>query len=119
VERLLRDPSLMDKLRNEPVRQAVLSSADVDETLAFLSADPKEAQRTPVETVGKVIEDTERLLGGQVTWLLYWQKYGTWRNVLILTGALLALFLAFKLFWRRSQPVHVTVNLPERYRERE
>jgi hypothetical protein len=119
VERLLRDPGLMDKLRNEPVRQAVLESNNVEETLAFLANDPKEAQRTPVETVGKVIEDTERLLSGQVTWLLYWQKYGTWRNALILVGAILALFLGFKLFWRRTQPVHVTVNLPERYRERE
>jgi hypothetical protein len=119
VERLLRDPGLMDKLRNEPVRQAVVESKDVEETLAFLSNDPKEAQRTPVETVGKVIEDTERLLSGQVTWLLYWQKYGTWRNTLIILGALVALFVVFKLFWRRTQPVHVTVNLPEPYRGRE
>ncbi|MBX2998404.1 MAG: hypothetical protein KF893_07815 [Caldilineaceae bacterium] len=112
VERLLRDPSLMDKLQHEPVRQAVLSSQNVEETLAFLSTDAVAVQQSPVEQVGRVVADTERLLSGEVTWLLFWRKYGTLRNLLILLGAVVVLFVGVRLLWRRSQPVHVTVNIP-------
>ncbi|MEZ4638869.1 MAG: hypothetical protein R2856_28560 [Caldilineaceae bacterium] len=69
VDRLLRDTSLMPKLQNEPVRQAVVASEDVDETLAFLTTDPVEVQQSPVAQVGRVIEDR----GGwpmAVSWLL-------------------------------------------------
>lgn len=112
VERLLRDPSLMDKLQHEPVRQAVVESGDVEETLAFLSTDAVAVQQSPVEQMGRIVSDTERLLNGEVTWLLFWRKYGTLRNLLILLGAVVVLFIAVRLLWRRNQPVHVTVNIP-------
>lgn len=112
VERLLRDPNLMEKLQHEPVRQAVVGSQNVEETLAFLSSDAVAVQQSPVEQVGRVLTDTERLINGEVTWLLYWRKYGTLRNLLILLGAVAVLFISVRLLWRRNQPVHVTVNIP-------
>jgi hypothetical protein len=117
VERLLRDPELMNRLQYEPVRQAVLQSQNVDETLAFLSNDATTIQQSPVEQMGRVLDDTERLIGGEVTPLLYWRKYGTLRNLLIVLGVLVVLIAGARLFWRRQQPVHVTVNIPDRQRQ--
>ncbi|MBI1295421.1 hypothetical protein GC175_10755 [bacterium] len=113
VDRLLRDAGLMPKLQNEPVRQAVVASADVDETLAFLTTDPVETQQSPVAQVGRLLEDAERLANGEVSWLLFWRKYGTLRNLAILLGAVFVLVVAVRLLFRRAQPVHVTVNLPK------
>ena len=113
VDRLLRDASLMPKLQNEPVRQAVVASADVDETLAFLTTEPVDVQQSPVAQMGRVLEDAERLANGEVSWLLFWRKYGTLRNLAILLGAVFVLVVAVRLLFRRPQPVHVTVNVPK------
>ena len=103
----------MPKLQNEPVRQAVVASADVDETLAFLTTDPVDVQQSPVAQMGRVLEDAERLANGEVSWLLFWRKYGTLRNLAILLGAVFVLVVAVRLLFRRPQPVHVTVNVPK------
>ncbi len=117
VERLLRDPGLMAKLQNEPVRQAVLQSSNVEETIAFLSEETTTGATSPVETVGQVIEDTQRMMGGEVSWWLFWGKYGTWQTLLWVLGGLVLLFLVVRLLWRRGQPVNVIVNLPNQNRE--
>ncbi len=116
VQRLIRDPGLMAKLQNEPVRQAVLASENVEETLAFLSGDKAGTQQSPVDQVGEVVEDAGRLVNGEVTLLLFWRKYGTLRNLLFLLGAAVLLLIGLRLLFRRSQPVQVTLNLPKQDR---
>lgn len=113
VSQLLREPALMPKLKFEEIRRALVESDNVDETLAFLS-ERKEAASSPVETVTGVIEDTQRLMEGQVPWQMFWRKYVSWQNLLYLGAGLLLLFLLWRIFFRRSPGVNVTVNIPER-----
>lgn len=113
VSQLLREPALMSKLKFEDIRRAVVESDNVEETLAFL-AERKEAGSSPVETVTTVIEDTQRVMEGEVPWQLFWRKYATHQNFLYLGAGLLLLFLLWRLFFRRSPSVNVTVNIPER-----
>ncbi len=112
VSQLLREPALMPKLKFEDIRRALVESDNVEETLAFLS-ERAEATSNPVETVTDAIEDTQRVMGGEVPWQLFWRKYATRQNALYLGIGLLLLFLLWRLFFRRSQSVNVTVNIPE------
>ncbi len=112
VSQLLREPALMPKLKFEDIRKALVESDNVEETLAFLS-ERAEATSNPVETVTDAIEDTQRVMGGEVPWQLFWRKYATRQNALYLGIGLLLLFLLWRLFFRRSQSVNVTVNIPE------
>ncbi len=112
VSRLLREPALMPKLKFEDIRRALVESDNVDETLAFLS-EGKAAASNPVETVTGVIEDSQRLLEGQVPWQFFWRKYASWQNLLYLGAGLLLLFLLWRILFRRSPGVNVTVNIPE------
>ncbi len=112
VSQLLREPALMPKLKFEDIRKALVESDNVDETLAFLSAS-KEAASNPVETVTDLAEDAQRLMDGQVPWQLFWRKYATWPNAIYLGVGLLLLFFLWRLFFRRSPAVNVTVNIPE------
>lgn len=109
VDQLRADPGLMAKLRSEAVREAILSSGNVDETLAFLRP---EASASPIQVAGEVLRDAERLAAGDVTWLLFWRKHGTWQNFLYLGGAILALGLLIFLLWRRARPLIVNVHVP-------
>ncbi|MGB5049354.1 MAG: hypothetical protein WBO46_10490 [Caldilineaceae bacterium] len=112
VSQLLREPALMPKLKFEDIRRAMVESDNMDETLAFLS-EPAEAASNPVQTVTGVIEDTQRLMGGEVPWQLFWRKYATRQNALYLGAGLLLLFLLWRFFFRRGSGVNVTVNIPE------
>lgn len=112
VSQLLREPALMPKLKFEDIRRALVESDNVDETLAFLS-ERAEAASNPVETVTDVIEDTQRVMGGEVPWQLFWRKYATGQNALYLGAGLLLLFLLWRFFFRRSPSVNVTVNIPD------
>ncbi len=112
VSQLLREPALMPKLKFEDIRRALVESDNVDETLAFLS-ERAETASNPVETVTGVIEDTQRVMGGEVPWQLFWRKYATRQNAIYLGIGLLLLFLLWRLFFRRSPAVNVTVNIPE------
>jgi len=112
VSQLLREPALMSKLKFEDIRKALVESDNVDQTLAFLS-ERKAAETSPVETVTSVIEDTQRVVDGQVPWQMFWRKYATRQNVIYLGAGLLLLFLLWRLFFRRSSAVNVTVNIPE------
>lgn len=113
VSQLLREPALMPKLKFEDIRRALVESDNVDETLAFLS-ERAEAASSPVETVTSVIEDSQRVMGGEVPWQLFWRKYATRQNLLYLGAGLLLIFLLWRFFFRRSSGVNVTVNIPER-----
>ncbi len=112
VSQLLREPALMSKLKFEDIRKALVESDNVDETLAFLS-EQAEAASNPVETMTGVIEDTQRVMGGEVPWQLFWRKYATRQNAIYLGIGLLLLFLLWRLFFRRSPGVNVTVNIPD------
>lgn len=112
VSQLLREPALMSKLKFEDIRKALVESDNVDETLAFLS-EQAEAASNPVETVTGVIEDSQRVMEGEVPWQLFWRKYATRQNAIYLGAGLLLLFLLWRLFFRRSPSVNVTVNIPE------
>ena len=112
VSQLLREPALMPKLKFEEIRKALVESDNVEETLAFLS-ERAEVASNPVETVTGVIEDTQRVMGGEVPWQLFWRKYATRQNAIYLGIGLLLLFLLWRLFFRRSPSVNVTVNIPD------
>jgi hypothetical protein len=112
VSQLLREPALMPKLKFEDIRRALVESDNVEETLAFLAA-RKETASSPVETVTTVIEDTQRMMEGEVPWQLFWRKYATRQNAVYLGVGLLLLFLLWRLFFRRNPGVNVTVNIPE------
>ena len=112
VSQLLREPALMPKLKFEDIRRALVESDNVEETLAFLAA-RKETASSPVETVTTVIEDTQRMMEGEVPWQLFWRKYATRQNLLYLGAGLLLLFLLWRIFFRRNTGVNVTVNIPE------
>ena len=112
VSQLLREPALMPKLKFEDIRKAVVESDNVEETLAFLS-ERKAGESSPVEVVATVVEDTQRVIDGQVPWQLFWRKYATRQNLLYVGGGLLLLFLLWRLFFRRSPNVNVTVNIPD------
>lgn len=117
VDRILQEPALMSKLRFEDMRQALLESPNIQETLDFLAS----REESPVGQVTKVLEDTERVISREVSWQLFWRKYGTLPNMLYLLSSLLILYLVLR--WgilRRRQSgmsvpgVNVTVNIPER-----
>ena len=112
VSQLLREPALMPKLKFEDIRRALVESDNVDETLAFLS-ERAEAASNPVETVTGVIEDSQRVMDGEVPWQLFWRKYATRQNAIYLGIGLLLLFLLWRFFFRRSPSVNVTVNIPD------
>lgn len=112
VSQLLREPALMPKLKFEDIRKAVVESDNVEETLAFL-AERKEADSSPVETMTTVIEDTQRVMEGDVPWQLFWRKYATGQNFIYLGAGLLLLYLLWRFFFRRSPSVNVTVNIPD------
>lgn len=117
VDRILQEPALMSKLRFEDMRQALLESPNIQETLDFLAS----REESAVGQVTKVLEDTERVISREVPWQLFWRKYGTLPNMLYLLSSLLILYLLLRwgIFRRRqsgmSVPgVNVTVNIPER-----
>ena len=117
VDRILQEPALMSKLRFEDMRQALLESPNIQETLDFLAS----REESAVGQVTKVLEDTERVISREVPWQLFWRKYGTLPNMLYLLLSLLILYLLLRwgIFRRRqsgmSVPgVNVTVNIPER-----
>lgn len=111
VSQLLREPALMPKLKFEDIRKAIVESDNVEQTLAFL-AERAQAESSPVETVTTVIEDTQRVMEGDVPWQLFWRKYATWQNFIYLGAGLLLLFLLWRLLFRRPG-VNVTVNIPD------
>lgn len=113
VAQLLREPALMPKLKFEDIRRALVESDNVDETLAFL-AEHKETPSSPVEAVTTVLEDTQRMMDGEVPWQMFWRKYATRQNFIFLGVGLLLLFLLWRIFFRRNPGVNVTVNIPER-----
>jgi len=113
VAQLLREPALMPKLKFEDIRRALVESDNMEKTLAFLTAG-KETPSSPVETVTTVIEDTQRMIEGEVPWQLFWRKYATRQNFIYLGAGLLLLFLLWRIFFRRGSNVNVTVNIPER-----
>lgn len=117
VDRILQEPALMSKLRFEDMRQALLESPNIQETLDFLASQEESA----VGQVTKVLEDTERVISREVPWQLFWRKYGTLPNMLYLLSSLLILYLLLRwgIFRRRQSGmrmpgVNVTVNIPER-----
>jgi len=117
VDRILQEPALMSKLRFEDMRQALLESPNIQETLDFLAS----REESAVGQVTKVLEDTERVISREVPWQLFWRKYGTLPNMLYLLSSLFILYLLLRwgIFRRRqsgmSVPgVNVTVNIPER-----
>ena len=117
VDRILQEPALMSKLRFEDMRQALLESPNIQETLDFLAS----REESAVGQVTKVLEDTERVISREVPWQLFWRKYGTLPNMLYLLSSLLILYLLLRwgIFRRRQSGmrmpgVNVTVNIPER-----
>lgn len=111
VERLLREPALMPRLKFADIRKALLETDNMPESLTFLAPEP--TVQSPIEQVTSVIEDTNQVLSGEVPWRLFLRKYVTVGNGLILLGALIGLWLLIRLLFRRNQGVNVTINMPE------
>ncbi len=118
VDRIVREPALMPKLKFEDIHRAIVESENVQETLDFLTTQHQE-DVSPVAQVTQVVEDTQRAVSGDVPWLLFWRKYASWRNGLILVAGLLFLYTLVRVLFRRREPnVSVTVNLPDSRDER-
>jgi hypothetical protein len=111
VDRILREPALMPRLKFEDIRKALLETDNMPESLTFLVPEP--TAQSPMEQVTGVIEDTSQVLNGDVPWRLFLRKYVTLRNGLILLGALIGLWLLIRLLFRRNQGVNVTINMPD------
>ncbi len=111
VDRVLTNPNLMDRLRDEETRRQVLRSRNLPETLEFLDEGP--AEPSSVALVGRLLDDGRRVLRGQVPWQLFWRKYGPWPLVGVALAGLLVVLLLARLLWPR-RPVQVTVHIPER-----
>lgn len=84
IIRLMEIPQIIDELKNERIKDSILNSDNIDDTLAFLSG-----QRT----VQTFIFDTMTLWNGGISWRHHYQKYSiAW---LILIGLLLLIILRF------------------------
>lgn len=108
VDRILADPTLMQELRDEQIRQLVVNSSDPDEILAFLQSD---AQQSPLQEATEVAEDARKVLQGNIPWLLFWRKYGPWPLVGLALALLLLVALVVRLV-RPRPPVQVIVQHP-------
>ncbi len=108
IGRLLDDPTVLQELKSERVKELVVKSPNVERTLEVLAPSEKR-QASPVQAL---VEDSSGLLNGEIPLAIFWRRYGTWRNLGLLAAGLLALALLAMLFWRRSRPVQVTINLP-------
>lgn len=106
VNRLLQRPALMETLKDAGVRDAVAASDDVDATLDFVTAPP---------SLASALGDAFKLLGGSISFQLFWQKYGSAKNVAIVAG-LLSIFILWRLLRRRARTKVVVVQAPPRER---
>jgi hypothetical protein len=106
VLRLLQEPVVMAELQSEGVKKALISSADIDQTLDFIASGPG---------MLTFLGDATALASGEVPLLLFWHKYGTPRNVAIVLGVL-ALWIGIKFLRRiikfRQRPTQVIVTVP-------
>lgn len=87
VTRLLDSPSIIEELKNEKVKEAVVESENVSDTIDFL-ASPRSLQ--------SFIVDSMTLAYGNISWWQHYQKYTpVWIGVFILLGLLVLRFV----FW--------------------
>lgn len=114
---VLNNPALFSQLESNLVREALLQSQNLQAALSFLADGT--GSETGFGRAFQVLEDLNPVLSGDVSWLLFWQKNGTAlsspRNLVILLGGLLLLYLVLRIAWgRRRTEVNVTVNVPDR-----
>ncbi len=117
AEFVLNNPALFSLLESDLVREALLQSQNLQAALSFLADGT--GSETGFGRALQVLEDLNPVLSGDVSWLLFWQKNGTAlsspRNLVILLGGLLLLYLVLRIAWgRRRTEVNVTVNVPDR-----
>lgn len=101
VARLQKQPAALDRLKSRALQRSLADGADVDETLDFLLADGG---------VTRLVGDVGGLAGGSVSLALFWQKYGSARNVAIVLGVL-ALWIGIGMLRRRRNRRPIVVNV--------
>ncbi len=114
---VLNHPALISLLESELVQEALIQSQNLQAALSFLAEGTTGGQG--FGRVFQVLEDLAPVLSGDVSWLLFWHKNGGTlsnpRNLVIILGVLLLLYLILRTAWgRRRTEVSVTVNVPDR-----
>ncbi len=114
VDRILREPKLINELGVEFVQVTLLESQDLEETLDYIAL--KTRDRLWVSQVFDMLSSIRPALSGELSWSLFWHYEGPiLRNSLYLLAGLIVLAI----FWsrirsrRQRQDVNVTLVLPE------
>ena len=113
---VLNSPALISLLESDSVQEALRQSKNLQAALSFLVKGMN--RERGFGSVFQVLEDLAPVLSGDVSWLLFWHKNGSTlsnpRNLLIILGGLLLLYLILRIAWgRRRTEVSVTVNVPD------
>jgi hypothetical protein len=91
VTRLIDSPEIIEELKNENVKNAIVQSEDVESTIDFL-ASPRSIESFAMDTV--------TLWQGDVTWWQHYRKYaGVW-----IIASLFLLLLAIRFIWWYIKP---------------
>jgi len=84
VTRLIDSPEVINELKNENVKAAIVESNNVEETIDFL-ASPR--------SVESFVMDTMTLWQGNVSWWQHYRKYaGVWITILVILALLILRF---------------------------
>ena len=109
IDYTLRDPSLVDELRNEAVGDALLASRNKQSALNFVRL---EAEGPPsLWPTARMVAAAMPVLAGDLPWPLYWRYYSTPSLILLsLVVALIAVAVISVWFHRRRQRAMRTID---------
>ena len=109
IDYTLRDPSLVDELRNEAVGDALLASRNKQSALNFVRL---EAEGPPsLWPTARMVAAAMPVLAGDLPWPLYWRYYSTPSLILLsLVVALSAVAVLSVWFYRRRQRAMRTID---------
>lgn len=112
IDYTLRDPSLVDELRNEAVGDALLASKNKQSALNLLLLE-SEGSSSPWPTARMIVATTS-FLAGDLPWPLFWHYHSTPSQILLsMIVALIAVALFSVWYYRRRKAVMDTVDRSE------